>query len=96
MPPPKKPPAEIEDEFTKMTAQELTQNLQIFKDKVNELKQKRNYIQMDRDMVQNFLQNCLQEIQELQIKIVNKETEAEQLEEQHRVQIKSYEQKVIM
>ncbi|CAD8078000.1 unnamed protein product [Paramecium sonneborni] len=93
-PKPKKAPQEPEDEFTKMTAQELTQNLQIFRDKLTELKQKRNYIQMDRDMVQNFFSNCLSEIQELNIKIVNKETEAEQLEETHRIQLKSYLQKV--
>lgn len=41
MPPkPRRPkaPVEIEDEFTKMTASELNQNLQIFKDKISELR----------------------------------------------------------
>lgn len=35
----------------KMTAPELEGNLKLLKDKVSEVKSKRNYIQMDRDMV---------------------------------------------
>ena len=34
-----------------MTANELDTNLKLMKEKVGELKSKRNYIQMDRDMV---------------------------------------------
>lgn len=40
---------------------------------------------MDRDMVEQFFSNTMSEIEELKIKIVNKETEAEQLEESHRI-----------
>jgi hypothetical protein len=36
----------------------------------------------------------MKEIEETKVSIVNKETEAEQLEEAHRIQIKSYLQKV--
>lgn len=51
--PPKKPKKEEEpdDEFMKMSASDLQQNLTLFKDRLNDLKSKRNYIQMDRDMV---------------------------------------------
>lgn len=61
---------------------------------MQEVKSKRNYIQMDRDMVEQFFSNSIKEMEELKIMIVNKETEAEQLEDGHRIQIKSYQQKV--
>ncbi|KAM3132436.1 hypothetical protein pb186bvf_015395 [Paramecium bursaria] len=96
MPPKPKPkvPQEPKDQYTEMTSTELQQNLQLFRDKINELKEKRNYVQMDRDRVTEFFQNTLKEIEEFQIKIVNKETEAESLEDAHRIQIRSYLQKV--
>lgn len=40
-----------------MTAGELDTNLKLMKEKVSELKSKRNYIQMDRDMVEQFYHN---------------------------------------
>ena len=50
---PKRPKKEEEpdDEFIKMIAPELEGNLKLYKDKVGDVKSKRNYIQMDRDMV---------------------------------------------
>ena len=41
----------------KMAAGELDNNLKLMKEKVSELKSKRNYIQMDRDMVEQFYHN---------------------------------------
>jgi hypothetical protein len=40
-----------------MNATELLSNMNLFKDRVNDLKSKRNYIQMDRDMVEQYYQN---------------------------------------
>lgn len=48
---PKKEP-EVQDELTNMTYQDLMTQLQLEKDKYNEFKTKRNYVQMDRDMVE--------------------------------------------
>lgn len=61
---PKKPKKEEEpdDEFMKMIASELESNLKLFKEKVGEIKSKRNYIQMDRDMVEQFYHNTELEI----------------------------------
>lgn len=56
----------------KMVAAELDNNLKLMKERVNELKSKRNYIQMDRDMVEQFYHNTELEIQELQTEILNK------------------------
>ena len=47
----------------KMTAPELDNNLKLLKEKVSEVKSKRNYIQMDRDMVELFYHNTELEIQ---------------------------------
>ena len=46
---PKKPKKEEEpdDEFMKMAAPELENNLKLYKEKVSEIKSKRNYIQME-------------------------------------------------
>ncbi len=49
-----------------MTAPELENNLKLYKEKVGDIKSKRNYIQMDRDMVEQFYHNTELEIQELQ------------------------------
>ena len=49
---------------------------------------------MDRDMVEQFFNNTVTEMDDNKVRIVNRETEAENLEESHRIQIKSYLQKV--
>lgn len=74
--PPKKPKKEEEpdDEFMKMPAADLQQNLTLFKDRINDLKSKRNYIQMDRDMVEQYYQNTEAEIEKLKLQILNSET----------------------
>lgn len=41
----------------KMVASELETNLKLYKERVAEVKSKRNYIQMDRDMVEQFYHN---------------------------------------
>ncbi len=58
------------------------------------MKTKRNYIQMDRDMVEQFYHNTLKENDELKTKVVNKESEMEKMEEEHRIDVKVYLQKV--
>ena len=67
----------------KMTAPELDNNLKLLKDKVGEVKSKRNYIQMDRDMVEQFYHNTELEIQELHAEILNKEARAEDMQLSH-------------
>jgi len=68
--------------------------INIFRDKLTDLKSKRNYAQDERDLIEQFYSNTRHDIEESKIKIANKETEAEQLEENHRVEVKVYLQKV--
>jgi hypothetical protein len=41
-------------------------------------------------MVEQFFHNTTKEIDEVKIKIANKETESERLEEEHRTEVKVY------
>jgi len=65
-----------------------------FRDRLTDLKSKRNYAQDERDLIEQFYLNTRKEIDETRVKISNKDTEAEQLEEGHRVEVKVYLQKV--
>ena len=58
------------------------------------MRTKRNYIQMDRDMVEQFYHNTQKDIDEIKVKILNFETDQEREEEAHRVEVKVYLQKV--
>ncbi|EAS01688.1 growth-arrest-specific microtubule-binding protein (macronuclear) [Tetrahymena thermophila SB210] len=90
----KKKEEEPDDEYKSMTGADLTQTLEKLKERVNEMRTNRNYIQMDRDMVENFYHNTLKEISEVKTKISNKETEAEEKESKHRIDVKVFLQKV--
>lgn len=63
MAPKKKKEEEEDDEFMKMTATDLDTDLKLRKERVGEVKSKRNYIQMDRDMVEQFYHNTELEIE---------------------------------
>ena len=64
------------------------------KERCNDLRMKRNYIQMDRDMVEQYFQNTEVEISFLRTEMVNKEAEAETLERNHNIEVKLYLQRV--
>ena len=92
---PPKPPAFIVDaEFQDMETTALKSSLQTFRERFNEMKSKRNYIQMDRDMVQGFYDHTKKEIEELNIQISNKETTAQKMEEDHQMEVRVYLHKV--
>ena len=73
MPPKRKPKKEEEpdDEFLRMTPAELEHNLQLYKERCNDIKTKRNYVQMDRDMVQQLYENTEAEVKESKIDLFN-------------------------
>lgn len=77
-----------------MAAPELESNLKLLKEKVAEIKSKRNYIQMDRDMVEQFYHNTELEIEELRTEILNKQTDGENMQLAHNTQVKVFLQKL--
>ena len=64
------------------------------KKQMEQLQIKRNYIQMDRDMVEKFFLNTRAERVEVDRKVVNEEAKAQQLEQKHKMEIKYYRQKI--
>jgi hypothetical protein len=64
------------------------------RDKLTDLKARRNYAQEERDLIGQFYTNTRTEYDDCRVKIANKETELEQLEDNHRVEVKVYLQKV--
>ena len=78
----------------KMIAPELEGNLKLFKEKVAEIKSKRNYIQMDRDMVEQLYHNTELEIDKVKTDILNRESEAENMQQLHNTEVKVYLQKL--
>ena len=77
-----------------MPPAELEQLLQLSKDKCAEIKTKRNYVQMDRDMVQQLYQNTEKEIKQAKIDLFNLEADAEKQEKDHAVEVKMYVQRL--
>jgi hypothetical protein len=69
---------EPDDEFMKMDYQQLQTQISNSKEKYLDLKTRRNYYQMDRDMVEQFYFNIKQEIDEVKTAIHNKETTMQQ------------------
>jgi len=64
------------------------------KEKANDLQAKRSYVENERDLLEQFSKNTKQEIDDVKHLVSNKETFAEQIEQDHRVEVKVYLQKV--
>lgn len=60
------------------------------RDKLSEVRSKRNYIQNDRDMIETFYQNTQKEINELTMKISNLDSAAEKSEINYRAKVKTH------
>jgi len=69
---------EPDDEFMKMDYPQLQNSIVSQKEKYEDLKSRRNYYQMDRDMVEQFYFNIRKEIDEIETAVLNKETEMQQ------------------
>ena len=85
---------EPDDDYMKMDGETLEQTRARNKDKLAEAKIKRNMLQMEKDMVQDFYHNTRAEIKELDARVKNLDTDMQSMEEKHRTVIKVYMQKV--
>lgn len=77
-----------------MIGPELENNLKLFKEKAAELKSKRNYIQIERDMVEQYYHNTELEIEERQNEILNEETRSEGMVVEHNKEVKVFLQRL--
>jgi growth arrest-specific protein 8 len=90
----KKPKFEIDEDLKEYAIPQLEEDLKLNVTQIEQLQIKRNYIQMDRDMVEKFFLNTRAEREEVDRKVVNEEAKAQQLEQKHKMEIKYYRQKI--
>jgi chromosome segregation ATPase len=90
----KKEVPEPDDEYMKMDGLTLEKKIQNLKERLGDVKMKRNLIQIEKDMIHDFYSNTKNEVKDIESQVKNYETKMEQMEEQHKVMIKVYMQKV--
>ena len=83
-----------DDPLMQYDSQRLLTTQQDLLDKLSTAKVRRNMLQMEKDMIHDFYHNTRQEIKELEARIKNFDTDMQTLEEDHKTQIKVYQQKV--
>lgn len=82
------------DEFNEMDGETLEKTMASFKERLVEAKIKRNFLQMEKDMIHDFYHNTRSEIKEIEARIKNFDTDMQSMEDAHRTQIKVFMQKV--
>ena len=75
---------EPNDEYMTMDGETLDKNMQTLKEKLADVKIKRNLVQMEKDMFHDFYHNTREEIKELAARIKNYDTDMETMETKHR------------
>ena len=73
----KKQKFEIDEDLKELPLEQLQMDQELNHSQLEQLQIKRNYIQMDRDMVEKFFLNTRAERIEIERKIVNKEAQAQ-------------------
>jgi len=86
---PREPP-EPEDEFMKMDGATLERTMAALREKLSDAKIKRNLIQIEKDMIHDFYNNTRSEIRELEARTKNLDSQMQDKESEHRVEIKVY------
>ncbi len=74
----------------KMDGATLEKTMAALKEKLTDAKIKRNLIQIEKDMIHDFYHNTRTEIKETESEIKNFDTNMQELEERHKVEIKVY------
>jgi len=97
----KKKPAEepveeeqIPDEFRDLSLAQLREKIEAYNYRFNKAAKERNYIQLEKDMVNRFYEITKQEKGQIVAELLNKGRQMEMMERDHRVHIRVYEQKV--
>merc|ERR1711881_277653 len=62
--------------------------------RLNKSAKERNYMQLEKDMVNRFYQITKDEVKQIEAELLNKDRQMEMMERDHRVHIKVHEQKV--
>merc|ERR1719506_3213335 len=88
------PEEEIPEESRDLTIPQLREKIEAFQYRLNKSAKERNYMQLEKDMVNRFYEITRQEVKQIEAELLNKDRQMEMLERDHRVHIKVHEQKV--
>ncbi len=80
--------------YEKWSLDEMKEELGKLNKRLGKKQLERNYVQLERDTIKQFFDITKRERQELELQIDTKDREMEQLEENHRVEVRVYVQKV--
>jgi len=69
-------------------------NIANLKERLQDMKIRRNYLQIEKDMIHDFYHNTREEIKELEARVTNFDTKMQNAESKHRTDIISHMQKV--
>jgi len=81
-------------EFLELTRKQLEEKIETFEYRLHKAAKDRNYMQLEKDMVNRFYDITRREVKQLEAELLNKDRQMETMEKDHRVNIKVYEQKV--
>jgi len=87
------PPPEP-SEFDDMTIDALRQQIAELRPRLDRAQMDRNQVQLDRDTLQTFYDITRREVSDLDLKVMSKDREMEVAEDNHRVEVRVYSQKV--
>jgi len=88
------PEEEIPADLRDLGPTMLKDRIDAFKYRLNKAQKDRNYMQLEKDMVNRFYEITKQEVRQIEAELLKMDREMETLERDHRVHIKVHEQKV--
>jgi len=88
------PEEEIPADLKELSVPMLRDRIEAFHYRLNKAMKERNYMQLEKDMVNRFYEITKQEVKQIDAELLNMDRHMEMLERDHRVHIKVHEQKV--
>jgi len=88
------PEDEIPPDLKELSVPMLRDRIEAFHYRLNKAMKERNYMQLEKDMVNRFYEITKQEVKQIEAELLNMDRQMEMLERDHRVHIKVHEQKV--
>jgi len=85
---------EEESEYDTMDLEMLREVVPMLRQQLDKSMLDRNYVQLERDSIQQFFDITHRDVSELELSVASKEREMEMLEDNHRVELRVYQQKV--
>jgi hypothetical protein len=83
-----------ESEYDTMDLEMLREVVPMLRQQLEKSMLDRNYVQLERDSIQQYFDTTRREVRELELAISAKDREMELLEDNHRVELRVYQQKV--